>query len=119
MNLNLKFKIKKGLLIPSMIGMKIKTCLDNFIFSVGNPIFLFHNFNTATNLKITFTNVLKCFEIFGEKKLSREVPIFMPIMEGDKQPLLIFNFLKLKFLKFLNPLLTFFCRNLRSRSINK
>jgi hypothetical protein len=27
--------------------------------------------------------------LFEEKKLSREVPIFMPIMEGNEQPLLI------------------------------
>jgi hypothetical protein len=40
---------KRSFIFFSLFDLKLGHSADNFLFSVGNQIFLFNNFNTATH----------------------------------------------------------------------
>jgi hypothetical protein len=47
----------------AMIDIKMGDALENFLFSVGNQKYLFHNFNTGPH-GATFNHILEFFGIF-------------------------------------------------------
>jgi hypothetical protein len=75
---------KGAVYFPSMIGLKIGSSRQLF-FRLEDQFFYFTTLIQLpmAHLKITFSYFLN----FLKKKNCLEVPIFMPIMEGNKQPL--------------------------------